>query len=211
MCELQTTGSLGQMMSYHRSWCKIMKKNGGKNNWANNLKIECSRYRREHTAVSMWPDSKGQDAGDIRLPAPPSLTIDDPLDPPDAQCDDETDGVPGAAGAVGHCGGHHGGQREDDDSSIKHLREKNKINTHTHTAYVCSTVVWHWGNDTAVKGAPSNRTNGTHGSLPLLCSLCNPISPTPRSWTPSERQTEGQRWRQRAGYTQGKMEENNDS
>lgn len=52
---------------------------------------------------------------------PPSLTVNDPLDPPDAQRDDEADGVPGAAGAVGHCGGHHGGQREDDDGSIKHL------------------------------------------------------------------------------------------
>lgn len=57
----------------------------------------------------------------------PSLTINDPLDPPDAQCDDEADSVPGAAGAVGHCGGHHGGQREDDDSSIKHLRKQRHV------------------------------------------------------------------------------------
>lgn len=49
------------------------------------------------------------------------LTIDDPLDPPDAQRDDEADGVPGAAGAVGHCGGHHWGQRQDNDGPIKHL------------------------------------------------------------------------------------------
>lgn len=53
--------------------------------------------------------------------APPQLTIDDPLDPPYAQSDDEPDGVPGAAGAVGHSRGHHWGQREDDDGSIKHL------------------------------------------------------------------------------------------
>lgn len=33
---------------------------------------------------------------------------------------------------------------------------------------------------------PQVRTNGTHGILPLLCSRCNPISPTPRSWTRSE-------------------------
>lgn len=63
-------------------------------------------------------------------PAPPSLTIDDPLDPPDAQCDDETDSVPGAAGAVGHCGGHHGGQRQHDDSTIKHLRDHAYIHTY---------------------------------------------------------------------------------
>lgn len=58
---------------------------------------------------------------------------------------------------------------------------------------VASTVVWHWGNDTAVKGAPRTRTNRTHGSLPLLCSLCSPISPTPRSWTPSETDRDGDR------------------
>lgn len=75
--------------------------------------------------ASLWPDSRGQDAGGGGLtpPAPPPsiLTINDPLDPPDAQRDDEANGVPGAAGAVGHCGGHHRGQREDDDGSVKHL------------------------------------------------------------------------------------------
>lgn len=63
--------------------------------------------------------------------APPSLTVNDPLDPPDAQCDDEADSIPGAAGAVGHCRGHHGGQREYDDSSIKHLRKHTRTHTRT--------------------------------------------------------------------------------
>ncbi len=55
------------------------------------------------------------------------LTINDPLDPPDAQSDDEADGVPGAAGPIGYRGGHHGGQGQHDDSTIKHLR-----GSHTH-------------------------------------------------------------------------------
>lgn len=84
---------------------------------------DSSDFCLERTAVSVCvtaehPDSRGQDAAPT---APLLLTVNDPLDPPDAQCDDEADGVPGAAGAVGHCGGHHGGQREDDDGSIKHL------------------------------------------------------------------------------------------
>lgn len=59
----------------------------------------------------------------LHLPpsTPSSLTVNDPLDSPDAQRDDEADGIPGAAGAVGHCGGHHGGQREDDDGAVEHL------------------------------------------------------------------------------------------
>lgn len=50
-----------------------------------------------------------------------ALTVDDPLDPPDAQGDDEADGVPGAAGPVGHRGGHHGGQGQHDDGAVKYL------------------------------------------------------------------------------------------
>lgn len=53
-----------------------------------------------------------------------ALTVDDPLDPPDAQGDDEADGVPGAARPVGHRGGHHGGQRQHDDSAVKHLSDR---------------------------------------------------------------------------------------
>lgn len=49
------------------------------------------------------------------------LTVDNPLHPPNAKSDDEADGIPGAAGPVGHRGGHHGGQGQDDDSAIKHL------------------------------------------------------------------------------------------
>lgn len=54
-------------------------------------------------------------------PIPRRLTVDDPLDPPDAQGDDEADGVPGAAGPVGHRGGHHGGQGQHDDGAVEHL------------------------------------------------------------------------------------------
>lgn len=50
------------------------------------------------------------------------LTVDNPLHPPNAKSDDEADGVPGAAGPVGHRGGHHGGQGQHDDGAIKHLR-----------------------------------------------------------------------------------------
>lgn len=50
-----------------------------------------------------------------------ALTINDSLNPPDAQSDDEADGIPGAAGPVGYRGGHHGGQGQHDDSTIKHL------------------------------------------------------------------------------------------
>lgn len=50
-----------------------------------------------------------------------TLTVDDPLHPPNAKSDDEADGIPGAAGPVGHRGGHHGGQRQHDDGAIKHL------------------------------------------------------------------------------------------
>lgn len=49
------------------------------------------------------------------------LTVDNPLHPPNAKSDDEADGIPGAAGPVGHRGGHHGGQGQHDDSAIKHL------------------------------------------------------------------------------------------
>lgn len=52
-----------------------------------------------------------------------TLTIDDPLDPPDTQGDDEADGVPRAAWPVGHGGGHHGGQGQHDDSAVKHLSD----------------------------------------------------------------------------------------
>lgn len=57
-------------------------------------------------------------------PACAALTIDDPLHPPDAQGDDEADGVPGAARPVGHRGGHHGGQGQHDDSAVKHLSDR---------------------------------------------------------------------------------------
>lgn len=50
------------------------------------------------------------------------LTVDNPLHPPNAKSDYEADGVPGAAGPVGHRGGHHGGQGQHDDGAIKHLR-----------------------------------------------------------------------------------------
>lgn len=112
-------------------------------------------------------------------PAKPTLTINNPLDPPDAQRDDETDGVPGATGTIGHCGGHHGGQREDDDSSIKHLGK-----------YTASSVLWHWGNDTAAGGPRATELMAPPRLYPpLLCSRCNPKSPKPRSWTPSEADT----------------------
>lgn len=51
-----------------------------------------------------------------------TLTVDNPLHPPNAKSNDEADGVPGAAGPVGHRGGHHGGQGQHDDGAIKHLR-----------------------------------------------------------------------------------------
>lgn len=50
-----------------------------------------------------------------------TLTVDDPLHPPNAKSDDEADGIPGAAGPVGHRGGHHGGQGQHDDGAVKHL------------------------------------------------------------------------------------------
>lgn len=54
------------------------------------------------------------------------LTVNDPLDSPDAEGDDEADGVPGAAGTVSHRGGHHWGQREDNHSTVKYLTKTNK-------------------------------------------------------------------------------------
>lgn len=57
------------------------------------------------------------------LPAEPStLTINDPLHPPDAEQDDEADGIPGAPGPIGHSGCHHRGQRQDNHGPVKHLR-----------------------------------------------------------------------------------------
>lgn len=50
-----------------------------------------------------------------------TLTVDDPLYPPNAKSDDEADCIPGAAGPVGHRGGHHGGQGQHDDGAVKHL------------------------------------------------------------------------------------------
>lgn len=52
---------------------------------------------------------------------PRPLTIDDPLHAPDAQHDEEADGVPGAPGPIGHGGGHHRGQGQDDHGPVKHL------------------------------------------------------------------------------------------
>ncbi len=49
------------------------------------------------------------------------VTVNDSLDSPDAEGDDEADGVPGAAGAVSHRGGHHWGQREYNHSPVKYL------------------------------------------------------------------------------------------
>ena len=139
--------------------------------------------------LSLWPDSKGQDAGDISpqpLPASPSmilltLQMRSVMMRPIA-----SQGLLGPLATVEATMG----ARERTMTAPSNTWENTQTYTHTLTdtvtVYVASTVLWHWGNDTAVKGAPSNRTNGTHGSLPLLCSLCNPISPTPRSWTPSE-------------------------
>lgn len=50
-----------------------------------------------------------------------ALTVDDLFNPPDAQGDDEADGIPGAARPVGYRGGHHGGQGQHDDGTVKHL------------------------------------------------------------------------------------------
>lgn len=153
--------------------------------------------------LSLWPDSKGQDTGDNSPPAWTSLTINDPLDPPDTQCDDETNSIPGAAGAVGYCGGHHGGQRKDDDSSIKHLSE----NTHTH-CYACSfhsgmtLREWHCSE-------MGPRVSGLMGPMGAYLYFVLYVIPYPQHHDPEHRlrQREGQR----EGNTHAEMENTNGS
>lgn len=157
--------------------------------------------------LSLWPDSKGHDAGDISpqpLPVSPSmilltLQMRSVMMRPIA-----SQGLLGPLATVEATMG----ARERTMTAPSNTWEntcthaRTYARTHKHTPGYCyvwslhwgHTEVWHWGNDIAVKGAPERliETNRTFGSLPLLCSLCNPIFPTPQSWTPSvtERGTE---------------------
>lgn len=51
-------------------------------------------------------------------------TINEPLDPPDAQGDDEAHCIPRAAWPIGYRGGHHWGEGQDNDGTVKHLKDK---------------------------------------------------------------------------------------
>lgn len=131
--------------------------------------------------------------------ASPGLTVNDPLDPPDAQCDDEADSVPGTAGAIGHCGGHHGGQRKDDDSSVEHLRKYTHVQTHMGArCYFCS---FHSGMTLRERHCSENglRVSGLMGPMGAYLYFVLYVIPYPQHHDPKHRlrQTEG--WR--AGYT----------
>ena len=69
------------------------------------------------------------------------LTVNDPLDPPDPQRDDEADGIPRAAGAIGHCGRHHGSQGQHNDCTVKDLCAHTHTHTHVDTDIHTQTII----------------------------------------------------------------------